>query len=167
MVEGFHRYQKNPQAYSFFRPGNQLHARFLEKPCIIIYSRLVNWLLWTVLQKNKKPWFIGICFLTVDMQCWCHCVHKKRKIIQHMSWWPYYRKIWMNNYFPEPWLLNILHEAWNFYSKRITNFIFCKIFSFGIIENIYQIQKALNYSLNKYLSRIDYVPDIMWQTLAR
>lgn len=162
MVEGFHRYQKNPQAYSFFRPGNQLHARFLEKPCIIIYSRLVNWLLWTVLQKNKKPWFIGICFLTVDMQCWCHCVHKKRKIIQHMSWWPYYRKIWMNNYFPEPWLLNILHEAWNFYSKRITNFInFINFFLLALLRIFTKYRKPSTiHSTNIYQE------SIMFQTLC-
>lgn len=35
-----------------------------------------------------------------------------------------------------------------------SQFILCKVFSAGIIVNIYDTQEVPNYSLNKYLSRL-------------
>lgn len=42
LVEGSNDIKNKSQAYSFFRPENQLLVRFLEKPCIIIYRRHNN-----------------------------------------------------------------------------------------------------------------------------
>lgn len=77
----------------------------------------------------------------------------------------------MDNYFLKYWLLNILHGAWNSYPKSIAP---CKeesqsLYSgkSGIIVNIDYIQEVTNYSLNKHLSRIYYIPDILCQSWAR
>lgn len=101
------------------------------------------------------------------------CVHDTRKIIQPITMARLQKNL-NGSLFSQTlavkyiiWSMKLLFKKHCFLQREDSKYILYKVFSTGIIVNIYDIQEVPYYSLNKYLSRVYYVPDIMCQSWAR
>lgn len=92
LAGGCHRYQ-TITGLSFFRLDHQLRAGFLEKPCIIIYGRHANRLLWALLEMTRSLYLQAPVFSRRVGNASAPHVHESGQFILHVLWQSQYRII--------------------------------------------------------------------------